>query len=314
MKKIIVLLTLCGLATVLWGGYLAPPASAILGDVNASGTVEVGDVVYLINYLFKSGPPPPNPIDADVDGSPGIDLADVLQLTDYCIYHNCSLLPYTGASLRGSSQIRFSSDLIFPMSSGTQDTTCIRIIANSGPDLMGMVIPLSYANQPNQVEVTLDDISFVGSIIPPGWNVTSLAPKTSPWSMPLSSGKFPSSLVPTATIDNKSKTVLLTIFADNPTDPSLVSGTVGIVVTLYFTKVTDGDPLALSVTEVPPSHSFMLMSSYCADGVPPSERILTPMISLALNGDVNCDGIVDVGDVVYTINYLFKHGPSPCGM
>ena len=30
-----------------------------------------------------------------------------------------------------------------------------------------------------------------------------------------------------------------------------------------------------------------------------------------LSGDVNKDGLVDVGDVVYLINYLFKNGPSP---
>jgi len=29
-------------------------------------------------------------------------------------------------------------------------------------------------------------------------------------------------------------------------------------------------------------------------------------------GDANCDGVVDVGDVIYTINYLFKGGPQPC--
>jgi len=29
-------------------------------------------------------------------------------------------------------------------------------------------------------------------------------------------------------------------------------------------------------------------------------------------GDVNCDGIEDIGDVVYKINYLFKAGPEPC--
>lgn len=38
-----------------------PPACmpiTLCGDINGDGAVEVGDVVYLINYLFKSGPPP----------------------------------------------------------------------------------------------------------------------------------------------------------------------------------------------------------------------------------------------------------------
>ena len=29
------------------------------------------------------------------------------------------------------------------------------------------------------------------------------------------------------------------------------------------------------------------------------------------SGDCNCDVVVDVGDVVYLINYLFKNGPVP---
>lgn len=29
-------------------------------------------------------------------------------------------------------------------------------------------------------------------------------------------------------------------------------------------------------------------------------------------GDVNCDGITDIGDVVYLIGYLYKGGPPPC--
>jgi hypothetical protein len=30
-----------------------------MGDANGDGTVNVADAVYLINYIFKGGPPPP---------------------------------------------------------------------------------------------------------------------------------------------------------------------------------------------------------------------------------------------------------------
>jgi hypothetical protein len=34
---------------------------SICGDVNLDGIVDVGDAIYLLNYLFKGGPPPGNP-------------------------------------------------------------------------------------------------------------------------------------------------------------------------------------------------------------------------------------------------------------
>ncbi|HEX7401330.1 MAG TPA: dockerin type I repeat-containing protein [candidate division Zixibacteria bacterium] len=30
------------------------------------------------------------------------------------------------------------------------------------------------------------------------------------------------------------------------------------------------------------------------------------------SGDCNCDGVIDIGDVIYLINYLFKLGLPPC--
>jgi hypothetical protein len=35
-------------------------------------------------------------------------------------------------------------------------------------------------------------------------------------------------------------------------------------------------------------------------------------VPILKSGDTNCDGVVDVGDVVYLINYLFKNGTEPC--
>ena len=116
-----------------------------------------------------------------------------------------------------------------------------------------------------------------------------------------------------ALIDNDNKTVALNIYADQTGAP-IPAGSTGVVATLHFTKVTDGYHLAMCATEVPPTNNLMLISDFCADGTPPSSRIFTPKVSLALNGDVNCDGIVNIGDVVYTVNYLYRGGPPPCGL
>ena len=155
------------------------------------------------------------------------------------------------------------------------DLDRFRFVANS------FSIPLSFANKPNEVEVTLDNVSFNGGIVEGSAS---------------------------AAIDNVNKTVLLHSTGLIPV------GTTGLVATLYFTKTSDGGPLAMSVTEIPPSHSFMLIGPACSEGAPSNDRIFNPKISLAKKGDVNCDGVVDVGDAVYITNYLYRGGPPPCGL
>ena len=36
----------------------AAPDPMEAGDANCDGGIDVGDVVYLVNYIFKNGPPP----------------------------------------------------------------------------------------------------------------------------------------------------------------------------------------------------------------------------------------------------------------
>jgi len=53
------------------------------GDVNGDGVVDLGDVVFLINYLFKGGPAPAPLLEGDVNCDGVIDLGDVVFLINY---------------------------------------------------------------------------------------------------------------------------------------------------------------------------------------------------------------------------------------
>jgi hypothetical protein len=274
----------------LISGFLAQSAMADPGDVDHDGDVDVNDPYYLIQYLFLGGSAPTVPIDADVDGSPGINLGDLLQLNGY-LFFGCDLIEYTGVSVEVGSQIRISSTLIPPDTVlGTTATIPVKIIENGGPYLTGMVIPLSYASDSGQVEVTLDYVDFSGGIVPLDWYTGSK-------------------------IDNVNKRVVFYAYADPLGITPIDSGTVGTIAQLHFTRTSlDSLPLVMSTTQVPPSHSLVLIKNYCANGTSPSERIFTPKISLARKGDCNGDGEVDTGDVMYLINYLFLGTSPPIGL
>jgi hypothetical protein len=54
-----------------------------LGDANADGIVDIGDVVYLISYLYRGGPPPTPPEVGDTNCDGIVDIGDVVRLIGY---------------------------------------------------------------------------------------------------------------------------------------------------------------------------------------------------------------------------------------
>lgn len=87
MKHLQFILTLC--LAVLLSSVLVPNAAeaqsccVMRGDVDESGTVNVSDLTYLVNYLFKGGPAPACADHGDVDLSGNINVSDLTYIVNY---------------------------------------------------------------------------------------------------------------------------------------------------------------------------------------------------------------------------------------
>jgi len=57
------------------------------GDANYNGGVDVGDAVYIINYVFKYGPPPPYPNWADVNADCAVNVGDAVYMINF-VFNN----------------------------------------------------------------------------------------------------------------------------------------------------------------------------------------------------------------------------------
>jgi len=66
----------------LYAGFIYPTV-VLCGDVNKSGIVELGDLVYLISFIYRGGPVP-DPFQAgDVTCDGNVQLGDVVYLITY---------------------------------------------------------------------------------------------------------------------------------------------------------------------------------------------------------------------------------------
>ncbi len=58
-------------------------ADLIRGDANGDAEINGGDIVYLIVYFFRGGPPPPSLEQGDANGDGVIDPQDMVYLINY---------------------------------------------------------------------------------------------------------------------------------------------------------------------------------------------------------------------------------------
>lgn len=58
----------------------------VVGDVEHSGSIDITDLTWLIDYIFNAMTPPVCPEEGDVDGSGSIDISDLTYLIDYMFH------------------------------------------------------------------------------------------------------------------------------------------------------------------------------------------------------------------------------------
>jgi hypothetical protein len=68
----------------------------IPGDVNEDGIVNIGDVVLLVNFLYRGGSPPDSMDNGDVNGDCIVDVGDVVYLVNYLYRNGPAPLPGCG--------------------------------------------------------------------------------------------------------------------------------------------------------------------------------------------------------------------------
>ncbi|MFH1686589.1 MAG: M20/M25/M40 family metallo-hydrolase [bacterium] len=62
------------------------------GDLDGNGVVDIGDLVYFVNYAFLGGPAPVSLNAADVNGSCQIDISDLVYLVNYMFHSGPDLV------------------------------------------------------------------------------------------------------------------------------------------------------------------------------------------------------------------------------
>lgn len=72
-----------------YGGLTYVQAMCTKGELNGDGRVSPGDVVFLINFLFRQGPETLCPSDADLNSVPGVSPGDVVWLINYVFKQKC---------------------------------------------------------------------------------------------------------------------------------------------------------------------------------------------------------------------------------
>jgi hypothetical protein len=271
--------------------FLSTSADAEQGDCDGDGVGgTVADFVYLTEHLFMDGPAPPIPRTCDCDNFPGVNYGDIWQLQKH-IQNPLSTPLYDSPGYDYPAVEPSMKFLVLGKPDGESTTEAAllgkRFTDHTPPyDLSGLLLTISFAAGPGEADLNCTGIDFSGS----------------------------AAINLTGNYDNGSKTLWIW---NSQQGCMYVWPDWRIIATVQFVLDPSGSPG--SGVELRPGVSgarrpIMLGVPSFRPGIAPGFRVNYPVfvpLEAEQVGDVSCDGIVDIDDVVYIINWIFIGGPPP---
>ncbi|MCK5128014.1 MAG: dockerin type I repeat-containing protein [candidate division Zixibacteria bacterium] len=262
----------------------------LCGDANSDGANNLGDAVYIFQYLFDGGPPTPlpDPDFANWDNKELLTVRDVNECIDYCF----------------STHWQPDCDLIGPPIVPEIDSNIVLLYSDRvppGETMAEIAMTLYFDGRPYGLELPLN-IRVDGQI--PIIDSVSYLPQHQ------SQGSdFPGYMIYPENGDIAIGYNVL-MGSIEPIDQ---------ICTIYLTvpESTEERPIMVEWTRLTPIQSTVADSNCIYPMVVRSylqtfEPILTPTCCINA-GDANDDGQTNIGDAVYIIDWIFKGGPDmPC--
>ncbi len=138
--------------------FAAPSLAYLCGDADGNQSVEISDVVFLIDYIFKSGPAPDPTEAADVNLDGAIDIGDPVYLINYIFRSGPAPCPSPGGMITGHTGCKN-----LPKSTDTLSTLdCIQYEYNGAGTLTLTHINAGFNCCPEEI---LADIDIQGDTI-----------------------------------------------------------------------------------------------------------------------------------------------------
>lgn len=165
-----------GLIAILLITPFTQASAQLCGDVNNSSTINIADLVYYANYLFRGGAAPAIRLDsASIDSIPGINHHDPVRMSEFLFLSGT--LPYCPP---------YPADSILPITSDTLEirgntvnpglaSKKVDLWFHSKDDLRGYSLAFKFWCATSSL--VLDSVSFVGSAFAGnGWKEDTLFP------------------------------------------------------------------------------------------------------------------------------------------